>query len=412
MKKAMVVSVGLALMGSLVLCGNALADQGKFKHSYLSKRKAKNVILMVPDGMGLSDVTAARVFKSGPDGEPLSFEKLPVIGYQRTHSANSLVTDSAAAAGAWATGEKFANGEVSCHSEGGTSCVESPKTILEIAKAKGKATGLIATSDVTHATPAVFAAHMFSRNCEAAIGQQMLNSGVDVILGGGIDSNKDGLGCPVVEASEVIASAPGLGYTVVETLQDLNNAVDGGSEKILGLFKLKGKTPENFWIDANVGYPVEEPTLYEMTAAALDVLEKDRDGFFLMVEGSQIDWANHGNRYGIDENIDPNSDNTQLGEMLAFDAAVETVMSWVNSNRRRKNSTLVIVVSDHETGGFHINGPYGEQAQQGDLIEDGWTTGGHTAQDTVIWSQGPGSFALGRAIDNTDVFYIMKKYMR
>ena len=108
---------------------------------------AKNVIFMVPDGMGLSYVTAARIFVDGPDGDPLHMEMLPQIGYQRTHSANSTVTDSAAAASAWAGGAKFKNGEISCHSVDDV-CVENPETILELAKARGKATGLVATSTI------------------------------------------------------------------------------------------------------------------------------------------------------------------------------------------------------------------------------------------------------------------------
>ena len=100
---------------------------------------ARNVIFMVPDGMGLADVTAARILKNGPDGAPLNLETLRTIGYQRTHSANSTVTDSAAAASAWAAGDKFNNGEISCHSVD-TVCVENPPTILELAKAEGGVT--------------------------------------------------------------------------------------------------------------------------------------------------------------------------------------------------------------------------------------------------------------------------------
>lgn len=418
MKKKTLYRTGIALLGAACLFAvQAHTAAAAGKSNAVSKRKAKNIILMVPDGMGISDVTAARVFANGPDGEPLSFEKLPVIGYQRTHSANSLVTDSAAAAGAWATGDKYNNGEISCHSEDNI-CLESPETILEMAQKKGKATGLIATSDITHATPAVFAAHAHSRNCEAEIGRQMVEvANVDVMLGGGIDKNSNGYGCADADANEVITNASSYGYDVVYTKSDMNNAVANGTDKLLGLFKLKGKTPENFWIDNTFEYPEEEPTLQEMTVAALDILEEDKDGFFLMVEGSQIDWANHGNRYSTDDIVlDPenpySAPNTQLGEMLGFDAAVESVMEWVNATNNRKNRTLVIVVADHETGGFHINGPYGSLSEVNDIVEAGWTTGSHTAQDTIIWSQGPGSMELGKAIDNTDIFDVMKKYMK
>lgn len=412
MRKVFGISVGLAMLGIVAANSTAIAKQDFYKYQTPSRNKAKNIILMVPDGMGLSYVTAARIFKGGPDGEPLSFEKLPVIGYQRTHSADSTVTDSAAAASAWAAGEKFLNGEISCHSAGTTECLSKPRTILEIAQRRGKSTGLISTSDITHATPAAFASHAFSRNCEAEIGRQMLETGVDVLLGGSIDDNSSKMTtCPEVTAKEVIDSAPELGYTVVETLDELNSAVSENKDKVLGLFSPKGKSPENFWLDENLGYPAEEPTLQEMTASALDILEKNRKGFFLMVEGSQIDWAGHGNRLGIEDTQDPTADNTIMGETLAFDAAVETVVDWVSERRERARNTLVIVVADHETGGFHVNGPYKSISKQGDTVEAGWTSGGHTAQDTIIWSQGPGSKELGRAIDNTDIFYVMRRNM-
>ncbi len=415
-KKAYSVGLGLALTG--LICSVVPSDAGKWRpgRQQHAGSGATNVIMMIPDGMGISDVTAARAFKNGPDGSPLHFETLPVIGYQRTHSAGSMVTDSAAAGTAWATGEKVENGEISCHSAGTTECIETPETILEIAMQMGKTTGLVTSSDITHATPAVFAAHVFSRNCEAEIGRQMVSLGVDVMLGGGIDSNTDDIGCPDADPSDVIAQSSDMGYTLVEDKDALQLAVVEKKEKVLGLFKLKGKTPENFRIDPSIEYPEQEPTLAEMTQAALDILERDPDGFFLMVEGAQIDWANHGNRLGVDDiTVDPSapysSPNTQLGETLAFDEAVKKVIDWVNADETRKSNTLIIIGADHETGGFMINGPYGSSAQAGVAVEGGWTTHGHTAQDTLIWSQGPGSRYLGRAIDNTEVFDVVLRHM-
>lgn len=175
---------------AILTCGQVMAEKGGRSHyQHMAEESAKNIIFMVPDGMGLSNVTATRIYLNGPNGDRLSFEKLPTIGYQSTHSANSTVTDSAAAASAWATGEKFNNGEISCHSED-TVCIESPATILELAKEEGKATGLVATSTITHATPASFAAHVNSRKCETEIARQYIEeSGVDVLLGGGIGPN-------------------------------------------------------------------------------------------------------------------------------------------------------------------------------------------------------------------------------
>ncbi len=365
---------------------------------------AKNIILMVPDGLGMSYVTAARIFMNGPDGDPLYLERFPQIGYQRTHSANSTVTDSAAAGSAWAAGEKFNNGETSCHAVDDI-CVEKPSTILELAKDKGKMTGLVATSTISHATPAAFGAHSHSRQCQAEIGRQLVeDTQVDVLLGGGIGGNRPNYNCEQYlgqDPQSVVASAIASGYTYVTDEASMSDAVTAGNGKILGLFTPGGKTPERFWIDPAQVYPDGEPTLVEMTTAALDVLEEGRKGFFLMVEGSQIDWAGHA------QDLD-----YLLAETIAFDQSVKAVMDWIDAKPFRRFQTLVVVVGDHETGGLMINGPYGTLSVAGDKIEDGWTSGGHTAQDTVIWSQGPGSNRLGGAIQNTDLFDAMQSVLK
>ncbi len=367
--------------------------------------KAKNIIFMVPDGMGLANVTAARIFKNGPNSERLSFEKLPRIGYQSTHSANTLVTDSAAGAAAWACGEKFNNGEISCHSQNGM-CINSPQTILELAESMGKTTGLVATSSITHATPAAWAAHVHSRECEAEIGRQFIEeTGVDVLLGGDIGENNQSplYNCGQYsdqEIDSVIALAIDSGYRFVTNKTELNEAVENNSNKVLGLFAQgRRKTPETYRVTGSE-YPPNEPKLSEMTQAALSILEKDPDGFFLMVEGSQIDWGNHENRIYC-----------QLGETLGFEEAVQVVVNWLNKNILRKWNTLLIVVADHETGSFVITGNYSGFPGNNRIVPDGWATTGHTAVDTIIRSSGPGSACLGRALDNTDIFYVMENVL-
>jgi alkaline phosphatase len=135
-----------------------------------------------------------------------------------------------------------------------------------------------------------------------------------------------------------------------------------------------------------------------MTAAALTLLETDQEGFFLLVEGSQIDWANHRNNLPY-----------QISETLAFDEAVKVVLNWVNNDPKRTMNTLIIIAPDHETGGFAIAESSRRQYGRGDFVEDLWATKKHTAGDVVIWSQGPGSGSLGRAVDNTDIYQVMKK---
>lgn len=395
-------SVGCSLMASL-----AMAKGNKKPHG---PNKAKNIIFMVPDGQGLSNVTAARIFKNGPDGERLAQETLENIGYQSTHAANSTVTDSAAAATAWAIGQKANNGEISCTRTETGDCYDAPKTILEIAKEMGKSTGLVATSQISHATPAAFGAHSGNRYCGEEIARQYIEeTGVDVILGGGVYYTNDASSrCPWAAIlpgtgmgqDGIIASALANGYAVVETKYEMNALTN--ETKVLGLFKdfSQGKTVEYFRVDGTP-YPEDEPTLAEMTAAALDILEEDRDGLFLMVEGSQIDWEDHGNNVV-----------GQLAESLGFDAAVEVVLNWIDSHPSRRNHTLLIIVADHDTGGFAINGPYGMLSIVGDIVEPGWTSGGHTAVDTIIYSEGPGSELLNAAVDNIYLFDVMERVLR
>jgi alkaline phosphatase len=346
--------------------------------------------------MGLADVTAARIFKGGPNGDPLSFELLEQVGYQRTHSANSTVTDSAAAAAAWATGDKYNNGQLSWHSD-----TDLPKTILELAREKGKATGLVATSDITHATPAAFGAHVSARKSEGEIARQFIEeTQVDVLLGGGFANNSSNSPFPPEDLGALVAAATNeFNYVYADTLAALESAT--GCEKILGLFRKGGKTIEMFRVNPAVPYPVNEPTLPEMTDAALKVLSRDKEGFFLLVEGSQVDWRNHAHDI-----------KGMIAETLAFEESVKVVIEWLDADPTRWNDTLLIVVPDHETGGFQINGPYGRLSKAGDIVQAGWTSGSHTAVDTIVWSEGAGSQYLGGPLDNTDLFRVMEAVLK
>lgn len=386
----------LSLIGSSAMAYNHDHGHG---HSH-----AKNIIFMVPDGQGLSNVVAARIFKNGPNGEPLLQETLENIGHQRTHSKNSTVTDSAAAASAWASGAKYNNGEISCHDDDfDGNCDDVPvPTILDIAKLMGKVTGLVVTSDITHATPAAFAANVHNRKCEEEIAKQFLEREVDVLLGGGIASNRSACKLPYSSdgyLTDLVEDYADAGYAIVDTKDEMNNAVEANKKKVLGLFKQGGKTVEMFRVDGSE-YPAEEPTLAEMTASALDIMEKDRNGMFLMIEGSQIDWEDHAK-----------DGEGQIAESLGFDEAVGVVLDWVNAKPRRKNNTLVVVVADHDTAGFAITGPYGTLSEEGSIVESDFVSGNHTAVDTIIYSQGPGSEKLNAALDNADLYDVMKNVL-
>lgn len=330
--------VALGLVVSLVL--GALYF-GKLNAAKAGDGNAKNVILLIGDGMGYAQVSAARLAQ----GKKLHMDQIKTMGTMTTASANSMVTDSAAAGTAMATGLKTNNGMISVTPDG-----KRLKTILEAAREKGKATGLVSTTRITHATPAVFAAHVPDRDDEITIADQMINANVDVLLGGGksyfVPASAGG---KRTDNRDLTAEAKTMGYAVVGTKDELAAVKDG---KVLGLFN---KSHLNYEVDRDL---TKEPSLAEMTAKAISLLDKNNNedkenkeskhkGFFLMVEGGRIDHAAHAN--------DPSG---VYGDTLAFDAAVKVALDYAEKN----NDTLVIVTADHETGGLII-GAGGEDAK-------------------------------------------------
>lgn len=310
---AVVSSLALgALVGSFTL---PTAD-AKSNNQNSNNGKAKNVILMVPDGYSASYATNYRWYK----GEETVLDSM-LVGMHRTYSSNTKVTDSAAAGTAMATGVKTNNGMISTSPDG-----KELKTILESAEEKGKSSGLVATSTITHATPAVFASHVASRSNEADIAPQLLENGVDVLLGGGQKYFPESL---LNEASEN-------GYQYVTNQEELKNVKK--ADKLIGLFAEDGMAPELDRDETN------QPSLAEMTESALDVLKKDKDGFFLMVEGSQIDWAGHDNDAAW-----------AMKDSEAFELAVEEAVEFA----KKDGNTLVVVAGDHDTGGMSVGG-YGK----------------------------------------------------
>lgn len=377
-----------------------------------NNHEVKYIIMMVPDGMGLANVTATRLRLANGDparvGVPLNLETLEHVGYQKTYSRTNTVTDSSAGASAWACGEKFVNNEVCLHGDG----TPHNRSLLELAQSKGMATGLVATQTVTHATPAAFAAHIANRNCETEIARQyIVESRPDVLLGGGRATFKPSSPDVCGMAGDYIAMAQATGYEYVETSTDLMKAAAGETKRLLGLFASKSMTPE-YQRPADT----TQPRLPQMTAAAISILERNNAGFFLMVEGSLIDSANHA------ENMD-----YQFGEMTAFDQSVKVVLDWIMARPERQRHTLLIIPVDHETGGFAVKGigvKAGEVPNAGlGPFVGAWTftlipddpndfESHHTAGDVMIWSQGPGSEALARGIDNTFVYEVVKSALK
>lgn len=333
--------------------------------------EVRNVILLIGDGMGTGPVALARMRAAWPDGK-LYMERMPVAGFVRTHSADAVVTDSAAAATAMATGFRTNNGMISVSPEG-----RKLLTILEAARDKGMATGLVATSTITHATPAGFGAHNISRNNQAEIAEDLLANRVNVILGGGREYflPKSRAGSKREDERDLTGEAMGGGYVYIETGERLAEAE---GDYVLGLFA-----------DGALATEEPEPSLAELTEKAIEILsEKKRGlfkrykGFFLMVEGSQIDWACHGN----------DADGA-VRQVLLFDMAVKAAVEFA----ARDKHTLVIVTADHDTGGLVIVA--GEGGEPG----LSWATKSHTALSVPVFAYGPGAEAFGGTCDNADI---------
>jgi len=324
-------------------------------------RQPRNVILFIGDGMGVCHVTAAKTVAGR-----LAMERFKTAGFYTTHSSDRYVTDSAASATALATGEKTYNGAISVSPD-----TTMLKTVLEYAEDLGKSTGLVATASVTHATPAAFASHVDTRRNQTTIAEHLLSSGVDVLFGGGL-----GYFLPSTDSRSLREDAANLiarfGETHrVDTTIASFRAIDETGRAVALL--ASGHLP-----------PVHERIvpLAEMTQRAVSILSKNKAGFFLMVEGSQIDWEGHDN-------------NTQgiVQETLDFDKAVAAGLDFAEAEGR----TLVLVTADHETGGFALeNGSLTEHTIVGDF-----TTGSHTGTMVPLFAFGPGSARFGGIHDNT-----------
>lgn len=351
--------VGLiALSTGLVLSGGGLsnADAAK-KEGNISKVKinmngpVENVIYMIPDGFGANHAANYRIFK----GQEAVWDS-HIKGMYTTYSANADITDSAAAGTAMAAGVKTNNGVIGFDPEG-----NKVKTILEASEEAGKSSGLVATSTITHATPASFASHVEHRSNEIEIARQYIQeSGVDVILGGGKNNF-----VPTSEGGKqtelnLIDEAESKGFEFVETRAQLANAenvnVEKG-EKLLGLFADEALVPEFDRVET------EEPSLAEMTETAIDALSQDKDGFFLMVEGSQIDWAGEENDAAY-----------AMHDTKAFEEAVHEAIEFAEQDGK----TLVVIAGDHETGGMSVGSATSSDAAA-DILKNVTATGGFMA---------------------------------
>jgi alkaline phosphatase len=322
-------------------------------------KQPKNIILLIGDGMSMAHVQAGILASE----KPLYIEQFRNIGFIHTSSADNFVTDSGAAGTALASGVKTNNRAIGMDPDG-----NPVKSILHIAGENALSTGIVVSCAVTHATPAAFVAHQPNRSMVQAIALDFLNTEIDVIIGGGrnhFDNRGDG--------QNLLEELEGKGFQIAVTIEEASRVSSG---KLAALVS-PGHPP---MISEGRG-----DLLPDGIQIAIDLLSQNENGFFLMLEGSQIDWGGHAN------DID-----YVIAEMHDFDRAVGRALEFA----RQDGETLVIVTSDHDTGGLGIRGFDPETH----TVTATWSTGGHSGLMQPVFAWGPGSEEFKGIYENTGIF--------
>lgn len=436
-----------AAQGDITQPGGArrlTGDQTDALKASLNSNKAKNVILLIGDGMGDSEITAARNYAEGAGGFFKGIDALPLTG-QYTHYAldkkthkPDYVTDSAASATAWSTGVKSYNGAIGVDVNG-----NDHPTIMEMAKAAGKATGNVSTAELEDATPAAQIAHVTSRKCygpektselcaanalekggRGSIAEQLLNARADVTLGGGGKTFSETAKAGEWQGKTLEEQAKLRGYQWVSDLNGMTAITEANQDKpVLGLFAqgnmpVRWKGPKATWhgngedkaisCEVNAERPATTPTLAQMTDKAIALLSKDQNGFFLQVEGASIDKQDHAaNPCG------------QIGETVDLDEAVQKALEFA----RKDGNTLVIVTADHaHSSQIVANDSKAPGLTQTLKTKEGGVmtlsygnseedSQGHTGTQLRIAAYGPHAANVVGLTDQTDLFYTLKSAM-
>jgi len=336
-------------------------------------RKPTNIIFLIGDGMGLSAVSTGFYFGD----QPSVFKRFQEIGLQQTSSATHKVTDSAASGTALASGTLTYNGAVG---------VDTSKAVLqniaEVVAAKGWSTGVVATSTITHATPASFYAHVEQRGMEEEIAAQLIDSEIDFFAGGGCDKfivRKD--------SADLLPLAVERGFTVDTTGLAAPGSLN--ADQKYGFLPQGGEMPT--MIEGRGDF------LPDATVLAISHLSQNQEGFFLMVEGSQIDWAGH-----------ENNAEYLIAEMLDFEKVIVAALDYAEKD----GNTLVVVTADHETGGYTLGPKKSRPGQKlyTDYAEIGpvFATGDHSATLIPVFAFGPGAEKFKGIYKNTEINHKMK----
>ncbi len=328
-------------------------------------KKPKNIVLLIGDGMGLSQVSAAIYYKAGKP----AFERFSTIGLSKTSSSSQLVTDSAAGATVFSAGVKTYNGAIGVDKD----TIAVP-TIVEQLSKEGYSTGIVATSSIQHATPAAFYAHVKSRRLYEDITTFAPNSGVNIFIGGGLkffNQRKDG--------KDLLAEMKAKGYDVIT--DQLPKTPSKNNEIILLAEDGMPKMSEG-----------RGDFLPNATKLALEKLSKNEKGFFLMVEGSQIDWGGH-----------DNDADYLIEELLDFDKTIGQVLDFA----RKDGETLVIVTADHETGGFTLS----TDGKDYNKIKPTFSTTGHSGTMVPVFAEGPGASLFNGIYESNEIYHKMRELL-
>ncbi len=357
---------------SFTIFGIALLCVAFLNFSFVAKdgpQKPLNIIIMIGDGMGLSQMSSAFFYG---DKDP-NFARFPIVGLSRTSSSSDKITDSAAGATALSAGKKTYNGAIGLDAK-----KKEVETLLEYFAKQGKKTGLVATSSITHATPASFYAHEKSRKSEKSIAKQLLDAPVDFFAGGGQKFFNIGEG-----KNDLVAQLVAKGFYI--NTEELDKKLPESDSGKYG------------YLLANNGMPkITEGRGDFLTNASklgIEALKDNEKGFFMMIEGSQIDWGGHANNatYVITETLD-------------FDKAVGAVLDFAEKD----GNTLVIVTADHETGGFTLKAkykkiPFGGLRADYDELDPSFSSRGHSGTMVPVLVYGPGQELFSGIYQNTDI---------
>ena len=341
----------------LIISAVIISCNTKTTPETITETKQPNIILLIGDGMGLSELSAAYYY-----GNSISnFTRFNEIGLINTSSAKQKITDSGAGGTAFSCGVKTYNGAI------GVNVDSLPiPNIVEILSKKNYNTGVISTSAITHATPACFYAHVKNRGAQADIAKQLINSEIDFFAGGGMKyfTNRE-------DSVNLMIELSNHGFII-----NSNNEIENNNAKY-GFIFAEGGMPTML---ENRG-----DFLPNYTKRAIEYFSKSEDPFFLMIEGSQIDWAGH-----------ENNAEYLIAELLDFDKTVGVAMDFAENNK----NTLVIVLADHETGGFTL----ATNGSDYNNIKPTFATGGHSTTLIPVLANGPGAENFKGIYQNNEIF--------